>query len=332
MNFVIVSGYICSGSSVVNDLLKEVGGYKDFPIEFKLFSQPAGILELENALFTDWDYMKTACALDRFEGFCHKLTTERSHIWRYDKAFCDEFEILVNTFIEEIAGEKYNCGSSFFNLENDKVIDFSKRGVSLSLSKRCPAFKKIRFCDISREEFYEAVQRLMIRLFEHYNKEGYHSVILDQGIPPHSVSCFENYFPNGKMIIVDRDPRDTALSMIQRQKGIGMQLKQKLDADLYIRWFKRTRNNGKKVDNPNVLYLTYEELILDYEKSRKKVFEFMEIDASEHKEQYQYFNPEISSTRIGKWKNYKNTDLFAQEDWLDFCEKIGEELKDFCCN
>lgn len=82
----------------------------------------------------------------------------------------------------------------------------------------------------------------------------------------------------------------------------------------------------EKAVSPNVLYMTYEDLILNYEDSRNKVFDFLDIDPRMHTHQFEYFDPAVSIKRIGAWKNFSNVNWFTDEAWNDFCMALAEEF------
>lgn len=241
MNYVIVSGFICLGSSVVNDLLKEVCGYKDFPTEFKLFREPKGIIDLAHYLVEDWDYMKSGDAILDFIELSNKFVSNISTIYSYDKVFNQRFLQCVEDFINRIVYKNYECGSSFYTFEKQKILNFKigKGDISYEINK--PSHKNIGFSYVTFEEFNQYVKDFMNSIFGFYTNMGYSTVILDQGLPPGAHRYIGDFFKNGKMFIIDRDPRDTALSMIQRNKAIGVELKNRLNVDFYTKWFQKTR-------------------------------------------------------------------------------------------
>ena len=81
-----------------------------------------------------------------------------------------------------------------------------------------------------------------------------------------------------------------------------------------------SRRNEK--DDHRVLRINFEDLILKYYETRKEVFNFLDIDESDHVNKFQYFDPNISIKNIGIWKKHKN-----QDDM----KKIYIELTKYCC-
>ncbi len=65
-NIVIVAGLGASGSSAVVDLLQEVDTYYVMPNEFRIFSDPDGLMSLESALVDNWTIYQSDMAIKRF--------------------------------------------------------------------------------------------------------------------------------------------------------------------------------------------------------------------------------------------------------------------------
>ena len=296
MNYVIVAGYVCSGSSVVCDLLKEVNGFFVPAVEFKVIREPHGLIDLENKLVQNWNFFHSAHAIIEFEELIECFTNSKTYVYHYEKLFNKNFGEISREFIDSITSFSYEAGSSMFPnlLKKDKKKWFAK--------KQNNNIEKIKFSHINKQEFLTAVHDYLDKIFVEYKNDGYSSVVLDQGLSPNCANRINDYFPNGKMIVVDRDPRDVAVSMMRRKKGIGPELALEMNADKYIEWFKATRCNDVMVST-NVLYMKYEDLIHNYEDSKQKVFEFLNVEEKDHTNQFQYFNPDVSRTRIGQWKN-----------------------------
>ncbi len=330
MDFVIVGGYVYSGSSMVNDLLKECKGIKTFDTEFKLLTSVDGIIDLEKALYDNPIYYKREIALERFQEFYKQLDAKKG-INAYTTYFCDDFIILLNNFLERITSREYLLGTSQFSfLRGKSIFKFEKKGFRLELFKKYINCKKTRYIKIDREDFHKEVQNLLHQLFDRYEAEGFTRAVLDQALYPACANKLNDYFPNGKMIIVDRDPRDNAVSLIRSGKGPGNELRKNLDAEFYARWFSNERKKYGEINHKKVKYFRYEELALNYEKSKKSIFDFLGIELSKHQKPGKFFLPQKSAAKIGGWKNYKNDTYFSQNSWLDFCSKVRDIIPEFC--
>ena len=79
---------------------------------------------------------------------------------------------------------------------------------------------------------------------------------------------------------------------------------------------KRNEKNDQRV-----LRINFEDLILQYDDTKKTVFDFLDIDGSDHVNKFKYFDPNVSNNNVGVWKKYKNQDDI---------NKIYKELKEYC--
>jgi len=74
--------------------------------------------------------------------------------------------------------------------------------------------------------------------------------------------------------------------------------------DKFIKWHKKVRENKKNIDSNNVLFLKFEDLVLNYKNSIDKISKFIGHNFI-HIDQNKYFIPKISIKNIGIWKQYK---------------------------
>jgi hypothetical protein len=71
------------------------------------------------------------------------------------------------------------------------------------------------------------------------------------------------------------------------------------------------------------LRISFEELVLEYEKTLQKLFDFLEVDRTVHRDKKIHFDPDVSKAGVYMWKNVDGT---LKED----VEKIAEELGSLC--
>jgi len=63
LNYICVIGYGRSGSSACIDLLKEFQNLHVMDGEFRIAKDPHGLLDLENSLVHNWDFMRNDVAI-----------------------------------------------------------------------------------------------------------------------------------------------------------------------------------------------------------------------------------------------------------------------------
>lgn len=321
MNYIIVGGYISTGSSVVSDILKEYNSFFVPEIEYKVFRESNGILDLEEQLCGDWDWSKSNLAISNFLKMCKDFTSGISVPYSYDKYINPDFLKISKEFIDRIVEFEYIAGSSYYNFFDERN---TKQRVKDKLTGKSPNLQ-IRtgyFSDINYDEFRKNVKWYTDRVFEIYEEKGYETVILDHTFSPHSANRINDYFDDIKMIIVDRDPRDTALQLAKMERGIGADISANMQADKYVKWFLKVRE--KKHEAENILYTRYEDLIFNYDVERKRILDFVGIQG-EADNQFKYFNPEISCKYVGWWKD----EYAKNRDFFDTIEKL---LPEYCYN
>jgi hypothetical protein len=324
-NFVIVAGYGWSGSGAVVDLLKEFDGYKDAGTEFRTIKEPYGIIDLESSLLENWDVGKSDIAIKDFLWLVNIQNRNQARFSNvgssYEALISEEFLTHTKKYIENLISFDYS-GHWFF-------LDYK-------MSHMQYIFKKIKnrlgilnenstmyFSKPSKEEFYRETKKYLYRVFEPIShKEKAKTIILDQAIPAHNPYKAFDYFHSAKVIIVDRDPRDIYIDLINCKVGIGRYLYDSRDVEKYISYHEARRSGEKSnISDPRILRITLEELVIDYDESVKKILNFLGEDQSIHRDIKKHFNPEYSKKNVGLWKEYSNQHEVSV---------IYEKLKDYC--
>lgn len=327
--YVIVAGYVWSGSSAVVDLLKEYKGAWEANNEFRLIKDPYGLSDLRYHLIESWDPLNSDNAVKDFLWLVKHLNHTNSKLslvsglgYGSENSFGDKFMIETYKFIDRICDFRYS-GSWWMS-------DFKKSKMQFLLKKirgRLGLVKNesMYFVSCTEDEFDNAVQEYLNALFLHrsqIDKDGF--AILDQALPAQNPGLLNNYFQNSKMIIVDRDPRDIYIETIQGGVLIGPELETNNDISLFVKWHKQYRKNIKNIKNTkNIMIINFEEIVTNYENSVKKIEEFIGINSKKHVLYRQKFNPDISKNNVGKWRNYQDKVAI---------KKIEEELSEYLWN
>jgi hypothetical protein len=126
-------------------------------------------------------------------------------------------------------------------------------------------------------------------------------VILDQAVRYTNPVKILNYFQDIKLVLVDRDPRDIYIELVNKKALIGAD-ESSLDlAKKYCVWHRKLRESVN-LNDPRVLILRFEDLVLDYQNTILKISEFIGLDIKK-REQFRYFNPANSLKNVHLWKN-----------------------------
>ena len=142
-------------------------------------------------------------------------------------------------------------------------------------------------------------------------------------MPATNIKRYFNYVDNLKVILVDRDPRDLYLLNKNHWKGAS-NICNTDNINEYIGWYKALRIHRKKEDliNNNIIIISFEELVYEYDDTLQKLCIFLNIDLKSHALRKKYFNPEISKNNTKLWlkpHNYESEIKIIEKELSEFC-------------
>lgn len=315
---IITSGLGWSGSSAVVDLLKEYKGIQQMPGGF---------------IYTDTDKSRILGEFDffrNFGGIGDRIVTDKKI--NYPSTLNDQISI-----ISSFPRFAYSLLRGIFVGRKFEIWDDIKtyrqlRMVADSLKKLEEDFKQ---CENQQDSLQLALQWVDNIIANSY-KEIPEAVIFDQAI---NIGQHDNLWPivfePYRLIIVFRDPRDqftnqNSLNIFVSRQTIEIGRVWGWEFEEMIKFrVKFTLNIIKSIDillekedqNPNILLISFEELVLKYEESKMKIEEFLGIKNLEHIHPKRYFNPEVSIKNIGVHKRSESAvdvaELTELVEWYD---------------
>lgn len=326
IDYVLVVGYGWSGSSAVVDLLNEFDTCWQANVEFRVIKDPYGIHDLHHAIVENWDSLNLDIAIKDFWWHMEHLNhVNRKFSFKaglsYKFFFGDNFLQATQNFLDKIISYKYKGRWWFF--------DFKRNGIEFTISKVLRILKlceeKMYFSCVSDEEFCNYAQEYIDELFGPLIvSDSVKHVILDQAVHIRNYSKEMKYIRNSKLIVVDRDPRDIYADLIQGKNLIGRELAESHDVMKYVGYHRAYRKNQLELKNdPNVLFIQFEDLVCNYEDVVNKMAEFLKLDLREHMFAKKNFDPAVSVKNIGIWKNI----LSEQEEQVIKAE-LGDYIPD----
>lgn len=341
-DFVIVSGFYATGASAIVDYLKEFGNCVECGKEIRFIRDPYGIIDLERSIVDNWDLINSTVAIEDFIHFskiCARygdsplskpgLSYSKYINKDYLKITLDYIQKLTNyTYKAEYYATKFK--KNYFNYVIDRNLAYIERRSKGKL-RVANTKNKIRFfATPTKEEFNKATTEYIEDLFKPlmFLNEERKMVILDQALSPNNSEPINRYFKNAKFIIVDRDPRDVYCHNLKingyRLNNPGSAEAGKMFTDRY----KAMRRN-LKLSEENILYVRFEDLILNYDITTKKIKEFLNLDDSYHLSPFKFLKPEMSKKNIGIWKNsvdiYKSAFKIMEEELSNYCYQNYEK-------
>lgn len=306
---ICLAGYGWSGSGAVLDLLNEFEGFGGSELEIRILKDTHGIMDLEHALIERWDALNADLAIRDFWKFATEINLNPGKFRRglsYDKEFNGKFIDITKKFVEEITDYRYKSYWWMFDFRIS-YWKWLKRKIANKIIPRLYS-ESMYFTGISKEEFYKAVKRYTNSLAESAIKDKTcQYIIWDQAIPAQHPDKTFDYFDNSKIIIVDRDPRDIYVELIELKKFVGMDIAETHDVEKYIKMHKKYREISH-IENENILRIAFEDLIFNYEETVQVIMRFVGAENSSHIRRREYFNPDVSKKNIGKYRTYPHQD------------------------
>lgn len=321
-----ICGYGYTGSSAIVDLLKEYEELdvlvKDFSytFEFSLPYEPDGLLDLEYHLTkAPAKHLQSDMAIYRFKQL---VEWQRNPMNRITKG---QFSQLTNDYIDQLVQVSYKCRRVDTRRNNriqiywEKGLGVLQRKIERQLKRNVPIVKEdTRFVSVYPENFQKATREYVMRIIE-ASKENDEAIrLIDQPFPPNNPEDVFHYFDNPYAIVVDRDPRDVYL-LVKHFAFRGGRFIPTDRVEEYVEYFRSVRKHRPDKDPQRVIRIKFEDLIYEYQRTVKKIEEFLGI--SQHIHIGEYFKPEISM------RNTQMMDMFPEEKKA--IEYIEQELPEY---
>ena len=323
---IIPMSYMGSGSSAVTDLLREYEGIntKNSDFEYVFLYAPDGLFDLEYKLLYNNNAIRSDEAIKSFRKLMQELYIYGGWgIANYKEKISQNFIKIVDSYLNTIVTSKYH-GIWYYHQKPTKV-DWIIRVIKRVLFKKTVKLKQLQLemSMISSEDFYEKSRKFIVDVIKQIS-DTEENIVLDQLILPHNLNLIDNYKIEGLLpIIVSRDPRDVFVLNKYFWKPRNQEVPYPTDVKEFCNYYKMMRENEKKT-NTSVLRLKFEDLVLNYEKTKQDIENFIGVDSIHHKAKFEYFNPAISVNNLQVY----NRDI----DYLPEVEIIESELFEYLYN
>ena len=320
-----------SGSSAITDLIQEFRGYEAShgSFEYVFLHCPGGVFDLEDKLLVGNNAIRSDEALHAFEGTMRELY-ERKFWWpaNYKKNLHPDFMKLTEAYIEKLI--QYRPDDYWYVQEKLSPWMFIKMCVRKALMivsggklvlKRPLVYDQMTVSLPCPEEFYEASRQYLEQIFCCMGVEK-KNLILDQLLLPFNLWRMEHYFgDNAECFVVERDPRDVFISnKYVWAKRDNNPVPYPTDVEEYCEYYRRLRSMERKVENPHVHRIFFEDLIYRYEESVEAVRHILGLKKEDHVSRYQHLDPK---------RSIHNTQLFLREEYRKEAEIMERELTEF---
>lgn len=304
-----ISGFVYSGKSSVSDILREVDGLivPRSEEEFDLLRIPNGLIDLKNAV-NDWSPIRTYSALLRFEKTAAHVGTRWGFPYKYYKTglnYQDRYPLYfqyLQTFLNEITYHTWESPWPYNNFDDNALQTFKRK-----LFERFGFMQLRTYKLVNKATFLASAQKFVSNmLWSTYPNRQEETLITHNALEPFNPFQNSDLLLNCKCIVVDRDPRDIYATAQIIPPGQSDRLNRYRnmcaghDVDSFIKRYLLYRS--MVTENQNVLRLQFSDLILNYENSLQKIFQFLQINPAQHKRKLQSFNPEVSKVSLELYK------------------------------
>lgn len=318
-------GYGATGSGAIFDFLRE---FDDIQVkseaEFKYTYQVDGLQDLEYHLMKQ--YAKNASgdmAIKRFLSSVNYAHTPfvgqavpRKEYIRLSKEYASS--IYQATWIGMESAD-YEVG---FLPKSVTVLGFKKFIIPWyeKIFKKTYNFWPLRrlYVAIEPDGFYEKSAQYMEKMLLAMGFDLSKPILLNQPFEGNNPENSFKYFKNPKAIVVDRDPRDVFLAHEKVYFGEGRHMPRG-DVKAFVELYRNVRKNQKRIENDKIIFINFEDLVYNYEKTTQKVINFLGI--KNHSNPKKFFDPEKSIFNTQLYNKYLGYD--------DEIKYIENELKEY---
>lgn len=242
--------------------------------------------------------------------------------WLFFKRTCEFIDKISNGYIDDfIEFNKVEYNELFEKIDMKILVNlkrfFYKYIIQKKKSKKDFIFEKTKMYFRKNYKTYLTEQkRYLDDLIEYLNDGNINIIMFTHLLPVNILDIKNDYIERSKVIVVDRDPRD--LFILNKEK-IKTNF---IPNDIYdfIDWYKISRE--RKVVDRDILYLNFEDLIYEYEKTSKIINQFLNLEEKSHKYKYKYLNPNVSihNTQLfNKFLQYKNEVKIIEQELKEYC-------------
>jgi len=318
---IVGSGY--SGSSAIYEFLRKTKLFYD-PFQDSQLSityDPGGLIDLENIIKDQFTVNKTRLAYTNFKRlidyYCIKSKGLKSgkNLIEYN----NDLRNILENYINNIINIKFKGETSFINFQKNKLETLKFKIISRYynfINKRRNNLDELYiFCDI--QKFKSETDNLIFKLVEKKNflKKD---VILDQaGTIFNPVSSLK-FFRNPLSICILRDPRD----VFSEIKNITNKFPA-YDVKVFVSWYQKIMekiNIEEKVDK-KVLFINFEDFILNKEDTTNKIFGFIGKE-----------KPLVKNVQFDFLKSEKNISIHKKFLKKEEANYIENNLKEYLYN
>lgn len=323
-----ICGYGNSGASAVIDFLKQYDEVKvyDFILlhsEFQIIHEVDGINDLKYHLTKSCDRIACNTAIKRFKRLLERGkwgNGMRSILGeKYDK-WCKSFlgDIVISSWkgkcssfdAEDIRNDSKFGRIKYFERKIDKFV------IKLNRKWNYPPKQVKYFSLFTERDFDDIVKKHLNNLFSLLSVDNSKINIFDQLFSCAKASLGSEFIDGVKTIVVVRDPRDIYVTTILHQDY--SRFMPNSDVKEYIKYYRALNSFIETSDN--TLIIQYEDMIYKYEKTCRKILDFLGLNNRPQRE-FELYNPLVSvkyTNRVALYEQVINDISVIEKELPEF--------------
>lgn len=331
MTKLLLLGYGHCGISFLRDFLAEVENNYVFPYEFWLTTFSGGLFDIENTIEAN------SIALDdptirRFFKLVDYLY-RCSKDGRYSSLFNEEFVNISNEFASKLIITKANCDTMWCAMHEQLkfpklkyIPKFLRKDISNLIYNPVRELNNdygMYFLNtMSVEEYYKLAKDYLKKIYNLLPQKEFLTLVHPMMISGKFDNQLKYFDDEDKLIRICRDPRDVYVNLLRDIKDCTVAT----SVENFITYFKKRHINDEfntQHYGNRILDIYFEDLVLNYNETEKKVLEFCGIPLSKHTHRKEKANPEQSIKNVGLYKNFEDQNAI---------KLIEKELSQYCYN
>lgn len=333
---IFIQGMGLSGASAARDYVAEFKGVYLFPDEFDLIRHSGGLLEGAALLPLNDQFIG-----DSFIRRAFRLAEYCSSVRKWEDSFQGQFLKYSQDFLNSLIMAKIDYPGRVFS-PHEMISYASTEALFQEIRKKTSEASYdtgiYLMKNISLQEYTALAKKYLEDIFSLLNKAPKKIFVhMFSASSPWDMQA--DFLSDYKVIFVRRDPRDvytTMMKILRESKNPdNIYLKANEDVFFFIEDYKRAltfHEHNKKLMGCNLLCLQFEDCVLNYKKTSKKINAFLHLNSKHHVRRKEFFNPEKSIKTIGIYKDFPDKEAIAAiEKYLpEYC--YNQKRKNKCLN
>lgn len=281
---IIVSGFGQSGNSAVRDFLREFDENFVLMTEDWFIKYAGGLLDLKAVLLYNNNYYTADAAVKRF------IQNVRYYKNFYDPQYREIIENALFNFVNKLIKNTFQV----------KNIPFNWSEASLEVASPYP-LRVFVVKQLSENQFNEYASVFIREIFEKMTDKR--NVVLVNSLYNPDLLEGMKLYRNVKIITCKRDLRDVYVDFKYNAPGSFIPVDRYKD----IQTFFDSIYRNYPVRHKDVLNISFENLVLNYKKTSRKIKRFLKLQT--HSNKKLYFNPVNSVKNVGVYKQFPDDEI-----------------------